>query len=43
MRVFLGNPREKRSFFSILDRKEYFFDQKSKVSKTLGKSNFSKG
>ena len=40
---FLGKPGQKRSFFNILDRKECFVDQKSKVSKTSEKSNFSKG
>ena len=40
---FLGRPRKKRSLFTILDRKEYFLEQKSEVSKTCKKSNFSKG
>ena len=31
---FLGRPRQKRSFSNILDRKEYFLEQKSEVSKT---------
>ena len=43
MRVFLGKPRQKRSFFNVLDRKEYFLEQKSEVSKTSEKSNFSEG
>ena len=40
---FLGKPRQKRSFFNILERKEYFLDEKSKASKTSEKSDFSKG
>ena len=40
---FLGKPRKKRSFFNILDKKKYFLDQKSEVSKTSEKSNSSKG
>ena len=39
----LGKPRQKRSFFNVLDRKEYFLEQRSEVSKTSEKSNFSKG
>ena len=41
--VFFGNPRKKRSLFTILDRKEYFQDQKSEVSKMSEKSNFLNG
>ena len=41
--VFFCKPRRKRLLFNILDRKECFLDQKSEVSKTSEKSNFSKG
>ena len=41
MWVFLGRPRQKRSFSNILDRKENFLEQESEVSKTSEKSNFS--
>ena len=34
MLVFLGRPRQKRSFSNILDRKEYFLEQRSEVLKT---------
>ena len=40
---FLGSLVRKRLFFNIVDRKEYFLDQKSEVSKTSEKSSFSKG
>ena len=39
---FFGKPRKERSLFNILDRKEYIFGQKSEVSKTSVKLNFSK-
>ena len=38
-----SKPRKKRLPFNIMDRKEYFLDQKSEVSKTSEKSSFSKG
>ena len=41
MWLFLGRPRQKRSFSNILDRKENFSEQESEVSKTSEKSNFS--
>ena len=40
---FLGSLVRKRLFFNIVDKKEYFLDQKSEVSKTSEKSSFSKG
>ena len=43
MWVFLGRPRQRRSFSNILDRKGNFLEQESEVSKTSEKSNFSKG
>ena len=43
MRVFLCKPRQKRLFFHILNRKEYFLEQKSKHSKLSKKSQFFKG
>ena len=33
MWVFLGRPRQKRSFSNILDRKENFLEQESEVQK----------
>ena len=30
--IFFGKPRQRRLFFNILDRKEYFLAQKSKLS-----------
>ena len=41
--VLFSKPRRKRLPFNIMDRKEYFLDQKSEVSKTSEKSSFSKG
>ena len=35
--------KEEKIAFNIMDRKEYFLDQKSEVSKTSEKSSFSKG
>ena len=40
---FLGTPRQKRVFFNILDRKEYFSAQKREVSKMSPKLDFSQG
>ena len=40
---FLGKLMQKRLFFNIVNRKEYFLEQKSEVSKRSKISNFSKG
>ena len=40
---FLGTPGQKRVFFNILDRKEYFSAQKREVSKMSPKLDFSLG
>ena len=40
---FLGSLRRKRLFFNIVNRKEYFLEQKSEVSNRSKRSNFSKG
>ena len=40
---FFKASRQKRMFFNILDRKEYFLDQIREVLKMSAKLNFSKG
>ena len=40
---FLGKLMKKRLFFKIVNRKEYFLEQKSEVSNRSKISNFSKG
>ena len=40
---FLGSLVRKRLFFNIVNRKEYFLEQKSEVSNRSKRSNFSKG
>ena len=40
---FLGKLMKKRLFFNIVNRKEYFLEQKSEVSNRSKISNFSKG
>ena len=40
---FLGTPRQKRVFFNILDRKQYFLDHKREVFKNVRKIGFFKG
>ena len=40
---FFGKPRKKRSLFNILERKEYFLDQKSVVEKDVRKIVFLEG
>ena len=41
--VLFSKPRRKRLLFNLMERNEYFLEQKSEVSKTSEKSNFSKG
>ena len=43
MCAFFGKPRKKRSLFNILDRKEYFLDEKTEVLKNVRKIVFFKG
>ena len=43
MWVFLGKLTQKRLFFNIKNKKEYFLEQKSEVSNRSKRSNFSKG
>ena len=40
--VLFSKPRRKRLLFNVMERNEYFLEQKSEVSKTSEKSNFSK-
>ena len=40
---FLGKLTQKRLFFNIKNKKEYFLEQKSEVSNRSKRSNFSKG
>ena len=40
---FLGKLMQKRLFFNIVNRKEYFLEQKNEVSNGSKRSNFSKG
>ena len=40
---FLGKLMQKRLFFNIVNRKEYFSEQKSEVPNRSKRSNFSNG